>query len=157
MRPRRSFAAALAIGIGALALGCGSSSPVATGASTTAPTTQERIDDATGTTGEVSSKKVFKPDHPDIAVLVGEKFAIRVPEDPATGQSWKVISAPDERVVKGDGDSFKAEAPAAGAAAPSAGQHEFKFKARAAGTTTITVSRPGSEEPRSATFTITVS
>ena len=150
-------------------LGCGSTSStsaVGAGPSSVAPTTEERVDP--GSSADVPAKKVFKQDQPDIAVVVGEKFAIRLPEDPAAGQEWKVISAPDGRLVKADGDSFKAEAPTPGSTGASAGQHEFKFKAKAPGTTTITLNRctncpPGSKgskdmaEPVRATFTITVS
>jgi predicted secreted protein len=168
-RPTTSLARVVAVVAVAvsLSLGCGSPSSVGAGPSSVAPTTEERVDP--GSSAEVSTKKVFKQDQPDIAVLVGEKFAIRLPEDPAAGQEWKVLSAPDGRLVKPDGDSFKAEVPAPGSpSGASAGQHEFKFKAKAPGTTTITLNRctncpagsNGSKdmtEPVRATFTITVS
>jgi len=151
------------------ATACSSDQSVRAGPSTaSAPTTEEQVD-GPGSSADVSTKKVFKQDQPDIAVLVGEKFAIRLPEDPTAGEQWKVIGAPDGRLVKADGDSFKAEVPADGSAAkPGAGQREFKFKAKAPGTTTITLNRctncpAGSNgvkdmaEPVRATFTVTVS
>lgn len=97
-----------------------------------APTT-EQVDAPSG-------KKVFKGDQREIAVVVGEKFAIRLSENASIGDAWRVVSEPDGRLVESEGTSVKSdvgpdEPPRAGAGA----QREFKYKARAAGVTTVTV------------------
>jgi len=98
-----------------------------------------------GSSGTVSTeepmpsgeKKVFKKDQTDIKVVAGETFAIRLPQNASIGDSWRIVSAPDDSFVKESGSSMKYDStePAAG----EGGQVEFKFKAKKPGTTTVTL------------------
>jgi predicted secreted protein len=121
-----TLAIPLALVLGGAGAGCSSGTTAATGGGNPAGSAQP---DTT------EQKKVFKQDQTDIRIGVGETFAIRLPADPSTGDSWDMVSAPDDSFVKADGSSFK---PDANAEPGAPGQIEFKFKAKKAGPTSVT-------------------
>jgi predicted secreted protein len=137
-------------------------------AKTTTPTASDApIASVAGSDTESTNlKKVFKQDQTDIHIGTGETFAIRLPANPSTGDTWQMVSDPDDSFVKADGNSFKADS--ASSAPGAAGQIEFKFKAKKPGRTMVTMAScdrcgssgtvdPAPGEPaQRLTFTITV-
>jgi predicted secreted protein len=112
--------------------GCSPSAPA------NPPTANDTVaDDSGADAGDNGAKKVFKQDQTEIRIGVGEKFAIRLPQNPSVGDSWRLVSEPDDSFVKYDGSSMKYDTPDPQPGA--AGQIEFKFKAKKAGTTTVTL------------------
>lgn len=109
---------------------CTKTTDVTSGGSST---TREDVSDESP--GE---KKVFKEDDTEINVVAGEKFGIRLRENPSIGDNWMIVSDPDSSFVEFEDKSMKYDSddPMPG----SGGQVEFKFKAKKAGTsTTVTL------------------
>lgn len=152
-REGQARALAMVVAVTAALTACGSGG--STTAATVAPTAELPGPAITAPNG----KKVFKADQTDIRVVVGEKFAIRVPSDPAKEDDWRMVSQPDDSFVKFSETSFKADP-----SGSSAGQQEFEFKAKKPGTTTVTLedcrgctTTPSTSPLTRLTFTITVS
>lgn len=122
-------AAAVLSVLASFSIGCAKTTDTASGSSVTTT--------ADGSGQDQKQKKVFKEDQTDIKVVVGETFAIRLPQNPSIGDSWQMISAPDDSFVKADGSSMKYDS--ADPKPGEGGQIEFKFKAKKAGPTSVTL------------------
>lgn len=62
--------------------------------------------------GQLSGPKIFGPGASEISVAPGERFSVRLPDDPADGYHWAIAEPrPDPAVVAVTGDRFREGGP----------------------------------------------
>ncbi|MHB1314835.1 MAG: protease inhibitor I42 family protein [Christensenellales bacterium] len=98
------------------------------------------------------AEKIYGEGETKISAKAGEKFTIRLPENPTTGYAWSVKIS-DETVVKLDKDDYEAT-PTDTVIVGSGGQRVLTFAALSKGTAAITLAYERSFEKDSAIETI---
>lgn len=88
-----------------------------------------------GATSSPVPERTYDKDHTRIRVAPGQRFALKLEENPGTGYAWVTDPPePDASVIEPTGKSFKGSDPER---LGSGGTRFLEFRARAAGRTTV--------------------